>query len=102
MESTDSASDDFVQEFYIPDYLLVPGKKGEYLRHIPECPVVVFINSRSGGQLGGDLLITYRSILNPNQVCHIMHVLSEGATLSKFNEDMSSLCPQYSLCANFH
>ncbi|KAL1821699.1 hypothetical protein DCAR_0418131 [Daucus carota subsp. sativus] len=68
MESTDSASDDFVQEFYIPDYLLVPGKKGEYLRHIPECPVVVFINSRSGGQLGGDLLITYRSILNPNQV----------------------------------
>ncbi|GFP89541.1 diacylglycerol kinase 5 [Phtheirospermum japonicum] len=31
-------------------------------------PVLVFINSKSGGQLGGDLLVTYRSLLNKKQV----------------------------------
>lgn len=61
-------SEDFLKDFLIPDYLLIPGSKGEYLRYVPACPVLVFINSGSGGQLGGDLLITYRSILNPSQV----------------------------------
>ncbi|KAK6120596.1 hypothetical protein DH2020_045661 [Rehmannia glutinosa] len=61
-------SENFVKQFYIPSYILVPEAKAESLPDIPECPVLVFINSRSGGQLGGDLLITYRSILNENQV----------------------------------
>ncbi|XP_054816053.1 diacylglycerol kinase 5-like isoform X2 [Prosopis cineraria] len=34
----------------------------------PTCPVLVFINSKSGGQLGGDLLKTYRTVLSEKQV----------------------------------
>ncbi|KAL0405781.1 UNVERIFIED_CONTAM: Diacylglycerol kinase [Sesamum latifolium] len=58
----------FVNAFYIPTYILVPNTKVEPVANVPECPILVFINSRSGGQLGGDLLVTYRSILNTNQV----------------------------------
>ncbi|KAK2975950.1 hypothetical protein RJ640_013442 [Escallonia rubra] len=36
--------------------------------HVPACPVMVFINSKSGGHLGGELLMTYRALLNKNQV----------------------------------
>jgi diacylglycerol kinase (ATP) len=36
--------------------------------HAPPCPVVVFINSRSGGQLGSSLIKTYRELLNEAQV----------------------------------
>ncbi|KAL6538245.1 Diacylglycerol kinase 5 [Orobanche gracilis] len=61
-------SENFVKQFYIPSYILVPEARAEPLPDVPESPVLVFINSRSGGQLGGDLLITYRSILNENQV----------------------------------
>ncbi|GFQ07209.1 diacylglycerol kinase 5 [Phtheirospermum japonicum] len=61
-------SENFVKQFVIPSYILLPEAKPESLPDVPECPVLVFINSRSGGQLGGDLLITYRSILNENQV----------------------------------
>ncbi|KAL9162377.1 hypothetical protein ABFS82_07G086700 [Erythranthe guttata] len=61
-------SENFLKEFYIPSYMLNPQAKVECLPDIPECPVLVFINSRSGGQLGGDLLITYRTVLNKDQV----------------------------------
>lgn len=87
-------SEEFLKEFHIPDYLLIPGSKAVYLRHVPACPVVVFINSRSGGQLGGDLLLTYRSVLNPSQVSLSYY----ECTLSKFHEVMASLQSQYSLC----
>lgn len=63
---------DNLKKFYIPNYILVPGSEGEYLPDVPECPVLVFINSKSGGQLGGDLLITYRSLLNKNQVVDLL------------------------------
>ncbi|KAL9273746.1 Diacylglycerol kinase 5-like protein, partial [Drosera capensis] len=39
---------------------------------MPNSPVVVFINSKSGGQLGGELLATYRSLLNKNQVFDLL------------------------------
>ncbi|KAJ4847880.1 Diacylglycerol kinase 5 [Turnera subulata] len=61
-----------LKEFYIPTYFLVPD--GDEASGIvvpespPQCPVLVFINSKSGGQLGGDLLTTYCSLLNENQV----------------------------------
>ncbi|KAK4484872.1 hypothetical protein RD792_007472 [Penstemon davidsonii] len=59
----------YIKQFYIPSYILVPDSDKECSPDIvPECPLLVFINSRSGGQLGGDLLITYRSILNKAQV----------------------------------
>lgn len=68
MASSDLDSEIFVKQFYIPDYIFVPNSTANCPLNIPECPVLVFINSKSGGQLGGDLLITYRSILNKNQV----------------------------------
>nr|XP_027061565.1 diacylglycerol kinase 5 isoform X2 [Coffea arabica] len=58
----------FLKEFHIPAYILAPGSEAEKLRDVPSCPVLVFINSKSGGQLGGDLLLTYRSLLNNHQV----------------------------------
>ncbi|XP_024024890.1 diacylglycerol kinase 5 isoform X2 [Morus notabilis] len=61
-------SENMLKDFYIPDYLLLPGSEPPDARDIPECPVIVFINSKSGGQLGGELLVTYRSLLNKNQV----------------------------------
>ncbi|KAG8364643.1 hypothetical protein BUALT_Bualt18G0018700 [Buddleja alternifolia] len=67
MATLDSDSE-FLKQFYIPSYMLVPDTKAECLHDTPKCPVLVFINSKSGGQLGADLLITYRSILNKNQV----------------------------------
>lgn len=68
MDDSNPEPDNFLKEFYIPDYILLPNSEGEVLPHVPRCPVIVFINSKSGGQLGGALLITYRSLLNKNQV----------------------------------
>ncbi|XP_014491709.1 diacylglycerol kinase 5 [Vigna radiata var. radiata] len=62
------ASSSFISNFIIPDHILVPGSLVGNKGHEPECPVLVFINSKSGGQLGGDLLQTYRNLLNPKQV----------------------------------
>lgn len=60
--------EDFLKDFRIPKYVLVPESKSENVADVPQCPVLVFINSKSGGQLGGNLLVTYRSLLNENQV----------------------------------
>lgn len=65
------------EDFYIPDYLLVPGSNATKATHAPACPVIVFINSKSGGQLGSQLLVTYRSVLNKNQV-RILCIFKRG------------------------
>ncbi|KAL2224706.1 UNVERIFIED_CONTAM: Diacylglycerol kinase 5 [Sesamum indicum] len=59
---------EILKEFYIPDYILLPDSQTEEGCDVPACPVIVFINSKSGGQLGGELLLTCRNILNRNQV----------------------------------
>ncbi|KAL7143267.1 hypothetical protein ABFS83_08G180400 [Erythranthe nasuta] len=59
---------EILKDYYIPDYILLPESETEQGCSVPECPVIVFINSKSGGQLGGELLVTCRSILNRNQV----------------------------------
>jgi diacylglycerol kinase (ATP) len=64
----DIISDKTMKEFHIPNYILVPGSEVKNASHIPSCPVIVFINSKSGGQLGTELLVTYRALLNENQV----------------------------------
>ncbi|KAJ0113372.1 hypothetical protein Patl1_02147 [Pistacia atlantica] len=58
----------FLKEFIIPTYILAPELETIEVPDVPKCPVLVYINSRSGGQLGGDLLVTYRDLLNKNQV----------------------------------
>ncbi|PIA34414.1 hypothetical protein AQUCO_03800196v1 [Aquilegia coerulea] len=67
-DTSRSESKHFLEEFYIPNYILLSDSKHEEVSHVPSCPVLVFINSKSGGQLGGELLKTYRSLLNENQV----------------------------------
>lgn len=64
----ESDSDLKLKEFYIPNYILVPQHPFETVLGEPKFPVLVFINSKSGGHLGGELLKTYRILLNENQV----------------------------------
>ncbi|XP_076958719.1 diacylglycerol kinase 5-like [Bidens hawaiensis] len=70
MKNRHVSSDSFLNKFNIPEYILVPGTQVEVVcdADAPACPTVVFINSKSGGQLGAQLLVTYRSVLNQNQV----------------------------------
>ncbi|XP_068334562.1 diacylglycerol kinase 5-like isoform X1 [Pyrus communis] len=63
-----NSGEEFLKDFRIPKYVLVPESKSENVADVPQCPVLVFINSKSGGQLGGDLLVSYRSLLNESQV----------------------------------
>ena len=63
-----SISKNILKDFYIPNYILLPESEVRDASHMPASPVLVFINSRSGGQLGGELLCTYRVPLNKNQV----------------------------------
>ncbi|KAJ8748332.1 hypothetical protein K2173_001751 [Erythroxylum novogranatense] len=66
---TGGEEESLLKKFYIPSYILLPDRNDDGVPEaVPECPVLVFINSKSGGQLGGDLLLTYRSLLNENQV----------------------------------
>ena len=67
-----SRTDDFFKDYIIPDYILLPGSDITEVTYVPSCPVIVFINSRSGGQLGAELLVTYRSLLNENQVSPVV------------------------------
>ncbi|XP_051125226.1 diacylglycerol kinase 5-like [Andrographis paniculata] len=64
-------SEEFIKQFYIPRYIFEPELEPKNFPEIPECPVLVFINSKSGGQLGGDLLTTFQSILHEKQVVNL-------------------------------
>jgi hypothetical protein len=57
-----------LSDYYIPHYILNPESKQISVDNPPCCPVVVFINSRSGGQMGSSLIKTYRELLNTAQV----------------------------------
>eukprot|EP00252_Welwitschia_mirabilis_P002329 TRINITY_DN1225_c0_g1_i3.p1 TRINITY_DN1225_c0_g1~~TRINITY_DN1225_c0_g1_i3.p1 ORF type:complete len:489 (-),score=89.29 TRINITY_DN1225_c0_g1_i3:760-2226(-) len=66
-QSIDETS--LIAEMRIPDKYLFTDMELPYDgAEPPKCPVLVFINSRSGGQLGTQLLTTYRVLLNPVQV----------------------------------
>jgi len=57
-----------MKELYIPTYIFTPESPVEHVSQIPTCPVIVFINTKSGGQLGRNLIVTYRKLLNHAQV----------------------------------
>ncbi|KAG8078155.1 hypothetical protein GUJ93_ZPchr0007g6204 [Zizania palustris] len=61
-----------LKEFYIPTYIFVPDSPAEKVSQMPSCPVIIFINTKSGGQLGRDLIITYRKLLNHSQVFDLL------------------------------
>ncbi|KAK4368514.1 hypothetical protein RND71_012306 [Anisodus tanguticus] len=69
-DSESEMSNNIHRDFYIPTYILAPGASSNSIRlpDVPTCPVLVFINSNSGGQLGGELLRTFRHLLNKYQV----------------------------------
>lgn len=79
MASPESNFDDNIERyFYIPSYILSEDASlsdDVKLPDVPTCPVLVFINSKSGGQLGGDLLHTYRSLLNKYQVLKLVALI---------------------------
>lgn len=62
----------FLKDFHIPNCILLPEAEVDVVGDIPKWPVIVFVNSKSGGQLGGDLLKTYRSLLNEHQVILVL------------------------------
>ncbi|CAH8388616.1 unnamed protein product [Eruca vesicaria subsp. sativa] len=63
------ALSDFLKKFYIPTYVLSPDVEAVAVPSTPpESPILVFINSKSGGQLGGELILTFRTLLNEKQV----------------------------------
>ncbi|CAL9754080.1 unnamed protein product [Musa acuminata subsp. burmannicoides] len=68
MEGDSPKGDLPLRDFYIPDYIFTPESEKEDVPEKPTCPVIVFVNSKSGGQLGGDLIKTYRQLLNRVQV----------------------------------
>jgi diacylglycerol kinase (ATP) len=57
-----------LEEYRIPDYILKPDAQQVLVDHAQQYPVLVFINSKSGGQLGSSLITTYRELLNEAQV----------------------------------
>lgn len=54
----------------IPDYILELGSApaNGAPATLPKTPIIVFVNSKSGGQLGGAIIKSFRVILNPKQV----------------------------------
>lgn len=68
MVDSNSETAFLAEDFQIPTYILKPESEVVTAPNVPACPVIVFINSQSGGQLGGNLLVTFRSLLNENQV----------------------------------
>ncbi|MCO5584351.1 hypothetical protein L7F22_038276 [Adiantum nelumboides] len=82
---------DFILNMRIPDYILDedPGQYAavKHKQRVPTCPVLAFINSKSGGQLGSQLLQPYRALLSPKQVFD----LSEAKPEEVLHRFLSSL-----------
>ncbi|KAK8449753.1 hypothetical protein SEVIR_7G264700v4 [Setaria viridis] len=91
--------------YYIPDYILKPDSEQVIVDNAPSCPVVVFINSRSGGQLGSSLIKTYRELLNEAQVFDlseeapdkVLHRLYSNFEKLKSNGDLLAIQIQKNL-----
>lgn len=92
--SADIDEAQLIEDTKIPDYYLgdfnAPMKEGI---KPPKFPVLVFINSKSGGQLGVQLLATYRGILNHSQVFDVGET-SPDQVLHRFLGNLEKLKAQ--------
>ncbi|KAK3162135.1 hypothetical protein QOZ80_1BG0085920 [Eleusine coracana subsp. coracana] len=79
-----------LKEFCIPTYIFTPESPVEHASQIPSCPVIVFINTKSGGQLGNQLIVTYRKLLNHAQVFDLREEAPEKV-LHKLYSNLESL-----------
>ncbi|KAI3427525.1 Diacylglycerol kinase (DAG kinase) [Psidium guajava] len=87
----DSNLEDILKDFYVPDYIVGHGsEKVRDLSHVPACPVIVFVNSKSGGQRGGDLIVTYRTLLNKKQVFDLVETAPEEV-IQQLYENLENL-----------
>ncbi|KAL3697656.1 hypothetical protein R1sor_011732 [Riccia sorocarpa] len=68
-----------MQDLVIPEYILNNEKTpvGSSDITCPESPVLVFVNIKSGGQLGAQLIPHFRVLLNPKQVFELPSVKPE-------------------------
>ena len=71
-----------MEEMCIPNYILERGSQSENGESTatPESPILVFVNSKSGGQLGGAILKSFHDLLNPKQV----HTISQKNVFNVF------------------
>ncbi|KAI3686254.1 hypothetical protein L1987_79928 [Smallanthus sonchifolius] len=94
------SEDDSLKDFWIPDYILLLGSEVNKPSRVPASPVIVFVNSRSGGQLGGELLTSYQTLLNENQVFDLNENAPEKVlqqlyfNIEKLKHDGDSLAPE--------
>ncbi|KAI5057771.1 hypothetical protein GOP47_0027786 [Adiantum capillus-veneris] len=69
---------EFILNMRIPDYIFDPEPDPdttlEHEKRVPSYPVLAFINSKSGGQLGSELLKSYRVLLSTKQVFDLSEV----------------------------
>ncbi|KAK1407062.1 hypothetical protein QVD17_38673 [Tagetes erecta] len=96
---TCDSEDDSLKDFWIPDYVLLLGSEVKKPSHVPASPVIVFVNSKSGGQLGGELLVSYQKLLNKNQVFDLNENAPDKVlqqlyyNIEKLKHDEDSLAP---------
>lgn len=57
-------------DFIVPDFVLNGEDAHEQATSgpAPKFPVLVFVNSKSGGQLGAPLIRSFKELINPSQV----------------------------------
>ncbi|XP_076905503.1 diacylglycerol kinase 1-like [Bidens hawaiensis] len=97
---TCDSEDDSLKDFLIPDYIMLRESEVKKPSHVPSSPVIVFVNSKSGGQLGGELLVSYQTLLNKNQVFDMNENAPDKVlhqfyfNIEKLKHDGDSLAPE--------
>ncbi|KAH0689316.1 hypothetical protein KY289_016674 [Solanum tuberosum] len=70
MADSESEHNNVHRDFYILTYILAPNASNNnlHLLDVHTCPVLALNNSKGGGQFGGELLRTFRHLLNKYKV----------------------------------
>uniref|UniRef100_M1DFG1 Diacylglycerol kinase variant B n=1 Tax=Solanum tuberosum TaxID=4113 RepID=M1DFG1_SOLTU len=73
MADSESEHNNIHKDFYILTYILAPNASNNnlHLLDVHTCPVLALNNSKGGGQFGGELLRTFRHLLNKYKVFNL-------------------------------